>query len=159
MSLWRSVRCGAVNLILDMCCINLSGPMLTSPDATVINATVGSNVTLICETAVVTYGVVWYFNNEPLTKGEKDQGTLTLSSLELTQSGWYTCVADNYFGKDFLLLVGGKVYLDLCLVILFMYTYSNDTFLRVCILHGWLNVAIISLIKSITVSKWHGNFV
>ena len=127
MSLWRSVRCGAVNLILDMCCINVSGPMLTSLNATVINATVGSNVTLICETAIVTYGVVWYFNNEPLTKGEKDQGTLTLSSLKLTHSGWYTCVADNCSGrdeKDFLLLVGGEVHLDLCLVILFMYTYS-----------------------------------
>ena len=96
----------------------LSGPVLRSGNGTVINATVGSDVTLICETDVMTYGVVWYFNNEPVTRGDvvvrAQQGTLTISSLKLTDSGWYTCAADDQFGRDemdFLLLVGGEVHL------------------------------------------------
>ena len=87
--------------------------MLNSSNATVVYRKVGSSVTLSCATTAVTNGIVWYFNNEPLTTGavEVQQGSLTFSSLTLTDGGWYTCTADNDFWrgeKDFLLVVGGE---------------------------------------------------
>ena len=77
----------------------------------IVFAATGSSVLLNCSSTDTP--IAWYRNNVPLSSTPNititNTGNLSISDVQSTEAGWYTCSSAGGLVEDFLLIVGGEL--------------------------------------------------
>lgn len=103
---------------------------------TILFATVGNPIVIVCDIQWSSKSPNWYYKNTPITTEAAytiSNQQLTIANAQLSLSGEYTCTASNEYGnseRQFLLVVGSEFKLIPTIIKCrhFWLTTSSDTF-------------------------------